>query len=208
MKNFAFVIAFILCAATGLKAQEVQTIFSKRDNPGKTSGYYGAVSNKFASINGRFANIVEAYGGWFMNKSFMLGIGGSFLTDEIKVPDVSALPGADLHYKYGQAGVVSEYVLGSEKPVHLVFHLFAGTGIIQPSSDEGDGQTEHVNGHETPQFFFVAEPGVQLELNVLTWMRVAPGITYRAAIGSNVPTLTDSDLSNLSYNITLKFGKF
>jgi hypothetical protein len=57
-------------------------------------------------------------------------------------------------------------------------------------------------------WFFVAEPGIAIEVNVFKWMRFSPGVSYRAAFNSNGQGLSDSALSAMSYNMTLKFGKF
>jgi hypothetical protein len=39
-------------------------------------------------------------------------------------------------------------------------------------------------------------------------MRLSPGISYRNTSHSNAAGLKDSDLSDCSYNVTLKFGAF
>lgn len=35
----------------------------------------------------------------------------------------------DLTWQYGQFGLMTEYVVGSDKAAHLVFQLFAGAGF-------------------------------------------------------------------------------
>jgi hypothetical protein len=73
--------------------------------------------------------------------------------------------------------------------------------------DDDDFDFDDHESRDT-NWFFVAEPGVQLEVNVFKWMRFSPGISYRAAFGSDGLGMKDSDISNISYNATLKFGKF
>jgi hypothetical protein len=64
------------------------------------------------------------------------------------------------------------------------------------------------DGKRDEDWFFVVEPGVQVEVNLLKWMRFSPGVSYRSVVNSNALGLSDSKLSDISYNVTLKFGKF
>ncbi len=188
---------------------EIQTLFSR--SPVRTSGGYGAISNKFTTINGSYANIVEMYGGWYINHRFLLGLSGSASTNNIPVPaSFSAIPEADLSYEYGQFGLVTEYVFGSNRTFHLVFNMVTGAGFTVQYDRyrfrEPSGRSDHMAMDEN--WFFVAEPGVQVEMNLFRWMRLSPGYSYRYVAGSDAAGLSDSDLSGNSFNITLKFGKF
>lgn len=189
-------------------AQEIQTLFRNSHS----TGGYGALTNKFTYINGEFANLCGVYGGVYLNHKFMVGISAAAVTNDIPVPqEYSAVPGLRMSYEYGQVGMINEYVIGSNKAVHLVFDLFTGAGFtFQYNRNEWDDydyddHDEHIHKDD---WFFVIEPGVQLEVNVTKWMRFSPGVSYRFAQGSSAPGLTDSDLRNISYNATLKFGKF
>jgi hypothetical protein len=175
---------------------------------------YGALTNKFTTLGGEYANLVGAYGGVFINHKFMIGIGGAALTNRIDVPlQYSADLSRDLNYEYGQFGLVTEYVLGSNKAFHIAFNLFTGAGFTlqherddwRDHDDDFDFDDDDANDEN---WFFVAEPGVQFEINVFKWMRFSPGISYRAAFGSDGLGMKDSDISNISYNATLKFGWF
>lgn len=189
--------------------EEIHTVF--RRNPVRSSGGYGAISNKFTSIGGQYANLVEMYGGWYVNHKFLLGLSGSTTTNNIPVPAAyTALPGEDLSYEYGQFGLITEYVFGSNRTFHLVFNMVTGAGFtVQYYRYDF---REPSNGYRDLAFdenwFFVAEPGVQLEINVFKWMRFSPGYSYRAVYGSSAAGLSDKDLSGSSVNMTLKFGKF
>lgn len=207
MKKILFVVAFVAGAMIHGNAQEVQTLFK-----GKATGY-GALSNKFTKIGGDYANVVEVYGGVYLNHKFLIGLSGAASTNYLPVPpEYSVRPLDDLSYEYGQVGLVTEYVLGSNKAFHVVFHLFSGAGFTL-QYDRYDWEDDHqdwFDGQEDIEenWFFVAEPGVQLEFNLFKWMRFSPGVTYRTAYGSDAKGLNDSALTDWSYNATLKFGKF
>lgn len=176
---------------------------------------YGAITNKFTSLGGEYANLVGAYGGVYINHQFMIGAGAAAMTNNLRVPlRYSADPLRDMSYEYGQVGLVMEYVVGSNKPVHIAFSLFSGAGFTL----QHDRYDWHDHDHDDDfdfdedvkdeNWFFVAEPGVQVEINVFKWMRFSPGISYRAAFESDGIGMSDSDISNISYNATLKFGRF
>ncbi|NOT73707.1 MAG: hypothetical protein HOP08_02175 [Cyclobacteriaceae bacterium] len=185
---------------------KIRTIF----RPGTSSGGYGALSNKFTTIRGQYANIAEVYGGWYVNHWFMIGLSAAAVTNNLPVPiENSADPSLNLSYQYGQFGLMTEYVIGSGRAVHLAFSLFAGPGFtLQYQRYDFNNNNNRERHIRDENWFFVAEPGMHLEFNVLKWMRFSPGISYRATAGSNASGLSDSDLSNLSYNATLKFGRF
>lgn len=174
---------------------------------------YGALTNKFTTIRGEYANLVGAYGGVYINHQFMIGIGAAALTNTISVPlEYSIDPLRDLNYEYAQFGLVSEYVIGSNKAFHVAFNLFSGAGFtVQNERHDWEHDDDFDFDDDEPKdtnWFFVAEPGVQFEINVFKWMRFSPGISYRAAFGSDGLGMRDSDISNISYNATVKFGRF
>lgn len=195
------------------KDDHIQTVFK---GGARSIRGYGAITNKFTTIRGDYANLVGAYGGVFINHKLMIGVGAAAMTNTLKVPlQYSADPLRDLNYEYGQVGLVTEYVLGSNKAFHVAFNLFSGAGFtLQSDRDEWDHDNDDFDWDDDEDesrdtnWFFVAEPGVQFEINVFKWMRFSPGISYRAAFGSDGLGMKDSDISNLSYNATLKFGRF
>jgi len=214
MKTISILALLIISALVpiGTQAQgngEIQTIF--KGNSVRSSGGYGALTNKFTTINGEYANLVEIYGGWYINQRFMIGLSGGATTNDLPVPaQFSALPGEKLSYEYGQFGLATEYVLGSNKTFHVVFQLMTGAGFTVQYDRHTYRESYNRNYGVAldENWFFVAEPGVQIEMNVFRWMRFSPGYSYRSVYGSDSPGLRDKDLSGSSLNLTLKFGKF
>ena len=76
-------------------------------------------------------------------------------------------------------------------------------GLESAMEDDFDDLSSH-----DENWFYVLEPGAQLEMNLFRWLRFSPGISYRKTYGSNGLGLSDNDLSNWSYNLTLKIGGF
>lgn len=204
---FALIVSGVALAQQNADPQpDIQTIFKSS----RTTGY-GAITNKFTSIRGEYANMVGVYGGVFIDRRVMIGVGGFATTNNITVPaEFSSRPGVPMSYGFVQTGLMTEYVVGSNKPVHLVLSMFAGAGFSFQyenwTSPDYDWNQSH--GIYDQQWFFVLEPGAQLEINMFKWMRLSPGISYRGAFNSDGLGLSDSNMSDISYNVTLKFGKF
>lgn len=199
----------ILIASVHAQAQstgEVKTIFHAGP-----SGGYGAISNKFTSVYGNFANMPEVYGGWFINKKFLIGIGGGATTNYIPVALAeSVAPTKRMSYLYGQAGLVNEFVLASNSPIHPVIHWFNGAGFSLQYERPEWNDLESANYSQEAEdlhWFYITEPGIQLELNLFKWMRLSPGFSYRVAF-DNTTRSVNKDVSGPSASITLKFGKF
>jgi hypothetical protein len=191
---------------------EIKTLLNGRGV--HSSGGYGAIGNKFTTIDGHYANLVEIYGGWYINHKFLLGIEGAALTNNIPVKEeFNTMPGYNTSLQYGQFGIMTEYTLWSDRAIHLSFHVTNGAGFtvqyLRTSSWDDDEYWEEFRDipHDS-NWFFVTEPGVKVEMNVLRWLRFSPGVSYRATFGSNAKGLEDSALSGISLNATLKFGKF
>lgn len=189
----------------------IKTIFNNHGP--RSSGGYVALSNKFTSMNGDFANLVEIYGGWYINHRFLIGIGGAATTNHIPVPVAHSVnPLARMSYEYIQAGLMTEYVIGSDRAVHLAVQLFVGGGGTLQYERYGWEDEDYWNEYEDydhdENVFAVAEPGVRVEVNVFRWLRFSPGISYRVTYGSEGKGLSDNALESTSVNMTLKIGKF
>jgi hypothetical protein len=205
----------VLCSAQNEEADEpvyeIKTLLNGRGLHG--SGGYGAIGNKFTTIDGHYANLVEIYGGWYINHKFLLGVEAAALTNNIPVKEeFNSMPGYSTSYQYGQVGLMTEYTLWSDRAIHLSFHVTNGAGFtvqyLRTSLDDDDYWDEFHDVPHDSNWFFITEPGVKVEMNILRWMRFSPGVSYRATFGSDANGLEDSDLSGLSLNATLKFGKF
>ena len=201
-------VILLVVAGAPLMGQEVQTLF-RGSSP---SGGYGAISNKFTHIAGQYANVAEVYGGWFIKRKFLLGVGAAASTNNISVPkQFSTAPLTNMSWQYGQFGLVTEYVFWSNRVVHFNVSLFNGGGFtVQYERERWDHWDDNYDDdlEHDENFFYVMEPGVQLEVNVLKWLRLSPGISYRKTFGSDGIGLDDDALSDWSYNIALKIGRF
>lgn len=211
-KHFVLLFALVVVAVSSVKVhaqdEPIRTIFK---NTHRTSAY-GALTNKFTEIDGHHVNLAGFYAGVYMNRRVFLGVAAAAATSNLPVPSqFSSIQGRDMSYEYGQFGLITEFVVGSNRAIHPVFNFFAGPAFTVQYDRDGDSEYwDNFDDRSTrdENWFMVAEPGVQIEMNLFKWMRFSPGVSYRFAHGNDAPGLTDSKLSGMNVNVTLKFGRF
>lgn len=126
--------------------------------------------------------------------------------------EFSTNPAVNMSCEYGQCGLMTEYVIGSNRAIHFAIQMFAGAGFTVQyqrynwQNDDYWNDVENYNHDEN--FFMVAESGIKVEVNILRWLRFSPGVSYRMAYGSDAQGLKDSDINSASVNMTLKIGRF
>jgi len=195
---------------------EMKTIFGSPKNV--SHGGFGAVSVGYSNIMNRDALLMGARGAWVVNHNFALGVGGyGFMTDPKN--DVR-LNNEQYEIGGGYGGFIIEPIVGAKKPIHLSFPLLIGAGgIVYDKNWRDKDYEENVDTYEDSDAFFVIEPGVEVELNMLKFMRVALSVSYRYTTDINLnykesttPTPTaigpESMLRGFNYGMIFKFGKF
>jgi hypothetical protein len=160
-------------------------------------GLFGGPVIKFSEVNNEFAVLVGGYGGFTINRAFMIGGGGYGLTNEITT---SVYPYGPLYLKCGYGGLLLGYTLGSRKVAHLTFHSLIGGGAVSLEPNYFYDWYDDA--------FFVFEPGLDLEFNITQHFRMGIGGTYRFIQGIDTYGLTDEDVSGPAVSLTFKFGMF
>jgi len=164
------------------------------------SGGFGGPVVKITQVNGESGVLMGGRGGWIINHRFVLGGGGYGLTTNHKAPNYST---ESPHYiEMGYGGLELEYIVSSNKVLHYSLQTLIGAGGVD-LRDKWGGSVDGENDS-----FFVVEPGANLELNVSKSIRISAGASYRHVVGVDYRGLGNSDLSGLSANLALKFGKF
>jgi hypothetical protein len=179
-------------------------------------GGFGGPDWKMTKIYGDMGLMAGGKGAWIIDHKVFIGGGGYGLVNDISAPV------ADRFLNLGYGGVVVGGIIGSDKVVHLcISALIGGGGVnyrkhwedMNGRCDYDDDDDIFCNDDSKPDFisndnFFVIEPGVDLELNVAKFMRITFGVSYRIVNGLQGKDLKNSDLSGVSANVMLKFGKF
>jgi hypothetical protein len=167
--------------------------------PLQSSGY-GALCMKFTPIQGKFATMLGGYGGWFINKTLLIGAGGYGLTSSI---GSETRKGDNIALGYG--GIVLEYVGASDKVFHYTVQGFVGWGGVGYYPAVGRYTADYRN---LTSGMLVIEPSVLAELNLTSFLRIAVGVGYRFVSGVQLDGLTNGDLSRYAGSLGIKFGSF
>ncbi len=70
---------------------------------------------------------------------------------------------------------------------------------------------KELNDWMSPQVsdnFWIAEPAVNIELNISSFFRISAGVGYRLVFDVNLGDVTNSDIVGAEGILTFKFGKF
>ena len=189
---------------------EVETIFSK----GRSNGGYGAFSIGYSQIDGRDALVTGARGAFIFDHSFAIGLGGYGFVNNLDYD----------HYNYdnpedrfmlagGYGGIFIEPILGGTKPVHLSFPILVGMGSIALVENDGwdwhwhDDRYDHWHEYDH-DLFFVLEPAVELEFNVVRFFRASAYASYRFTSDIELYDTENDVLKGFNFGMTFKFGKF
>ncbi len=210
MKRLVPFLALMILAVPAFAQQE--TLFGGEFS----SGGFGGPVVKFTPIRGELGILVGGYGGWLINHQFMIGGGGYGLVNNVRASTEAealyARPNRPLYVEFGYGGLMLEYIVEPSKLVHFNVQCLVGAGGVRYREDWYDDLFD-----DNPDYFhsrtndavFVAEPAVNVEVNMTTWMRVTAGASYRYVNGvGELGGLSNKDLSNFSGSLALKFGLF
>ena len=125
------------------------------------NGGFGGPVVKFTQIDGEFGLFIGGRGGWIMNHTFVLGIGGYGLVNQVDANFI--FEGELIPLMVGYGGFEMEYIFSSNSLVHFSIYLLLG----------GGGLTyKEFNDWRSPQVtdnFWIAEPAANIELNIASF---------------------------------------
>lgn len=242
-KNLILMMLAMALTATGAYAQdtnETKTLLGgKKFNPFKkinTLGLYVAPEIQYAGLTGDYAPMGGVSAMLQVNKKW--GIGGvaySTLGDYTPTK-LSSTKAYNFDAQFG--GLKLEYTPKPTSLVHVSFPLVIGAGMAQidsvganhNSKNDGDmygekgkneggmkenGSSDNGKKGMEDNLFFMIQPGIHLETNILKYAKIFVGANYRIAAGksnliSTNPLLipTSSQMSGLSVNFGIKVGLF
>ncbi|HEY9115425.1 MAG TPA: hypothetical protein VIN10_12060 [Bacteroidales bacterium] len=219
-----------LAVVTSLNAQDTDSndqmklLFPKKDNPNKkmANGGYGSFSVGYTQINDQAAMIIGGRAAWIADHHFALGIAGAGFFSSIDNSYNYYENPSEYYLAGGYGGLLIEPIVAPNYPVHVSFPILIGGGGVTAANWNYSNYNYNYNQYYyNVDGYFVFEPGVDVEFNVVKFFRVALGVSYRLTSDIylqykyfddnnveqvvNVPT---DALNSFNYNITFKFGWF
>ncbi len=203
-------ITITLALFTGVYAQfddeeyrddEFRTLFGNNTE----IGGYGGFGMYYSEINGRDAINFNGRGAIILGHGIALGISGTgFVSDYVFDP----VRGEDANLAGGYGGIFIEPILLPKYPVHISVPVTFGVGGIAYSYRYEYDEYDWDNQVEDTEVFLVVEPGVELEVNVTRFFRLAVGGYYRITSDLDLVQTQRDALNGFSGGITFKFGMF
>ncbi len=179
-------------------------------------GGWGAPSATYTRILDQDAMLVGVRGAWIINHRFSLGIAGHGLVTNVSNLDYDRYlvdSGIRLHHKsrlfMGYGGLLLEPVIAYRSPVHITLPIIIGAGGVGYGyNSELPQDFDPYTYHDDAQAFFVIEPGIELEMNVIPLVRVGLGASYRYTSDIDLPGTAKDALHGLNAGVTIKVGRF
>lgn len=200
MKRLVILLVFPLMP---LLAQQ-ETIFS---GP-YSHGGYGGPRVMLSTINSEMGVLVGGHGGWVLNHALFVGGGGYALVNQLETPTSTSTERRYVDFGYG--GLEVGAIVASNSLIHFrVSTLVGGGGLSSSRRNYHDYDYDDHDYHRSADVFFMAEPTVEMVVNMTPWLRLTAGASYRYIDGIEA----DSDFSNSDFTgpsgvLSLNFGKF
>lgn len=220
VRSFPTLFAFLVLLCSGrLVAQsgdtaDIHTLFGSGHDI--DNGGWGAPTVAYTRILDHDALLVGGRGGWLIDHRLTLGLAGYGLVNDVLNADYDAhlvaqgtVPRKASRFRTGYGGLLIEPIIAHRKAVHLTLPIIIGAGgcgyetythlptDFDPSTWEDDVQA-----------FFVLEPGVELELNVVRLVRLGIGVSYRYTSDIDLPGTPKDALRGINAGLSVKVGRF
>ncbi|MCX6277879.1 MAG: hypothetical protein NT004_07265 [Bacteroidetes bacterium] len=224
MKTKLIALFLVLCQAIPLFAQEesktvtsknnddeIKTLFKKTDHPVKI-GYYIGPEFSYTQFKGRDVFLGGLSLGVILNHFFSVGLCANGIMNPGNLwynnVDTNNSRGAYLYGGYG--GVKFEFMVLPTSLVHVNFPILIGGGGLVYNTGLYHTQNHNYSGGSTLDWdsFFVVQPGVMVEINLLKFLRFDAGISYRYTPDLNLINTSSGLINNFNANVSVKFGKF
>ena len=209
------------------KDEKTRTLFSGMKNPMKPIKYLGlSVGSEFqySSLAGQFTPMAGVSAMLHINKKLGIGLAGYRTVNNFTPTVLNANSLLNLNVMYG--GLKLEYTPNPNSAVHVSFPLLIGGGMARVDSasnyrnnfgkfggkDYNKNGNRESNGRETD--FWVIQPGINIEANVIRFLKIYAGASYRITPSVNtdittaLPNPTASQLSGLNLSAGVKLGLF
>jgi len=183
---------------------EIRTLFGSHRG---SYGGYGGFGAAYSLIDNKAGFVTSGRGALIIDHKLAIGFAGAgFINDFHYSSDLES----DVNLTGGYGGIMIEPVILAKAPVHLTIPLLAGVGGV--AYTRNIMEQSHVERWESyvedTDVFLIAEPGMELEFNVLKFFRFSLAASYRFTSPIQLIDTPRNALEGFSTGFNLKFGKF
>ena len=216
--NFRFTLSIATLALSTISfAQDstaIRTLLGGNDKI--AHGGWGAPTTHYTRVMDQDALLVGGRGGWLIDHRVTIGLAGQGLTTPVynKAYDTFLVENGELpKYKsilnMGYGGLLIEPIIGYRSPLHVSLPIIIGAGGIGYQYFSAlPPQVDHLKYDDHSQAFFVVEPGIELEMNIIPLVRLGLGASYRYTSDIDLPETPKDALHGFNAGASIKIGKF
>jgi hypothetical protein len=194
------------------KSQELKTIFGNSDKK-ISHGGYGAISVGYTQIDKEDVLTLGGRAAWVIDHHLAMGLAGKAFLNSVYIDDYwPTSEGFNNGYYLmgGYGGFFVEPIIAPFFPVHVSFPIMIGGGGLVLNDNTLHGYDWEYDYYEPFDWdsYFVFEPGVEIELNVEKFFRIAFGASYRLTSNLHMDYVPKDMMNGFNADVTFKFGKF
>jgi hypothetical protein len=188
-------------ASAASSGDQEETLIHPQPNPAAwLSGWFIAPTFGTTSFGGTLASSPGLRGGIYLNRRVAVGLAfNGLVTPESSADDQR------VRNVGGYGGLLLQYVVQSNRLVHVSFESTVGSG--KWCTEIGDGKNGTYDGCQG-RTFLVFEPVGNVEFNVSHHVRIATGVGYRFAAAANGDGPSSREMSGLVARTSLVLGTF
>lgn len=223
MKTLKLTVAVLLASAVSAFGQtdsnpQMKTVFG--DPEVSSIGGFGAIGFGYTEVGSQDAIYFSAQGAAIVNHNMAIGGGGKAFISRVAYDQNL---NDDFNYVGGYAGLIVQPIVGWNQPVHVSFPVLIGGGGIGYIKHWGEYEDDDYEFDDEDSYaFFVVEPGLEVEFNMVKWMRLAATVSYRYTTDiklryrplegqnpSQTAYIAPNDmLRGINVGLVFKFGRF
>ena len=219
MKSLSFAIIFTLLT-TVLFAQDekanasnddMNTLFGKGNKT--TIGWFVGPAGGYTRFCSSDVALAGIQAGMVINHHFTIGLTGFGVANSEYLTYKQFVDNTDVRLEGGYGGLLLEYTMFPKSAIHVSFPVMIGGGqmsyISTNETKTWDGKEWDSDNRKIDEdSFFVIEPGVRAEMNILKFMRFGVGVSYRYTPDLDMINTSKAFINNFTAGASLKFGKF
>jgi hypothetical protein len=175
-------------------------------------GGYGALTLKYGKILDQDAWFAGLRGGWLIDHRLTLGLSGAGLINRVTNDDwlpEDSDPNTDARLFTGYGGLLLEPIIFHKQQFHISIPITIGAGAATYGLQDSDfwGHPD-IDFEKNGEVFFAFEPGLELEINVVRFMRINIGGSYLYTSDILMPSVDPNFMRGFMGSFAIKFGSF
>ena len=176
-------------------------------------GWYAGANFDYTRLVNKNAFLGGINAGCIINHFFSVGLAGyGFMNPNHLSFPVIEETNDNAYFWGGYGGVQIEFTVAPRFPFHIAFPLLIGGGAAMYSRNEMFNYDNHTYTGNWDVYdwdtYFVVQPGIRLELNLLKFMRFGIGASYRYVPDLDLIHTDKTMLDGINGEVSLLFGKF